>query len=291
MKSFRTALLLWLLSVPCLAQTTRNTTQDIDFAFYLLEGRKFDEILLLLNQTSLKTDQSGLTADSINYIFGMAHYYRKELEKSAYHLSKVSDSSAFHDKSVFFSALDYAHLGEYPKAQTILESYATTQPDNHYQELLAVELAGLALLRRDFEMFDRHAKNFGFEQYYYTNSENQLANVREALGGYKRKSPFVAGLLSAVVPGAGKIYTGQIGEGIASFLTVGSFAAMTAENWVKDGLSDWKTITFGAICSIFYIGNIYGSVATVKVYRNQFNDKQNNTILLGIHLPVRALFE
>ena len=229
--------------------------------------------------------------DSLNYILGMTYYYRKELEKSAIHLGNVSSVSAFYDKSIFFSALDYAHLGEYSKAQTILENYSTATSQNKYNELLSVQLGGLALLKRDFEMFDVHAANFRFEEYYLSNSEKQLIRTREAMSNFKSKSPFVAGLLSTVVPGAGKIYTGQIGEGVAAFLTVGSLAAITAENWVKNGLSDWKTITFGVVCSILYIGNIYGSTISVKVYRNHFNDKQNNTILLGIHLPVRTLFE
>ena len=286
-KFFCTVLFFWWISATCFSQTTENTGQDIDFAFYLFEGRKYDELFLLFNKTSSIIQQN----DSVNYILGMSYYYQKDLEKSAYHLNKISNLSAFYDKSIFFSALDYAHLGEYSKAQMILEKYTTTKLQNNYNELLSVQFAGLALLKRDFELFDHHAANFKFEQYYYINSENQLINVRHTLGNFKQKSPFVAGLLSTVVPGAGKIYTGQIGEGVASFLTVGGLAAITAENWVKKGLSNWRTITFGTICSIFYIGNIYGSAISVKVYRNQFHDKQNNTILLGIHLPVRALFE
>jgi len=263
----------------------------MDFAFYLFEGRKFDEVILLLDKDLPETKENVPLKDTINYILGMTHYYRKELEKSAFHLSKVSTASAFHDKSVFFSVLDYAHLGEYASAQTVLDNYSTTKSNPDYNELLTVEFAGLALLKRDFDMFDRYARNFTFEQYYFSNSQNQLLNVRKTLENHRKKSAFAAGLFSAIVPGAGKVYTGQIGEGIAAFLTVGSFAAITTENWKKNGLSNWKTITFGTVCSIFYIGNIYGSAASVQVYRNQFNEKQNLTILLNIHLPVRSLFE
>jgi len=287
-KSFFIVLFCKLFFLPCVSQITRN---DVDFAFYLFEGRKFDEVILLFNQKMPDLKENASLKDSINYILGMTHYYRKELDKSAYYLSKISKTSVFYDKSVFFTALDYAHLSEYTMAQTVLENYSTTKFSSKYDQLLAVELAGLALLKRDFELFDRHAKKFKFDQYYYSNSQNQLLDVRKTLSNHRPKSPAVAGLLSAVVPGAGKVYAGQIGEGIAAFLTVGSLAAITAENWSKNGLSNWKTITFGTLCSIFYIGNIYGSVASVKVYRNQFNDKQNHIILLSIHLPVRALFE
>ena len=268
-------------SFTCFAQGN-----DSGFAFYLFEGRKYDDLLLLLEQSP-----KGEISDSVGYILGMTHYYRKEFDKSAGYLSAVSCSSAFYDKSIFFSSIGYAHLGEYSKAQTILENYSATAPTVEYDELLNMELAGLALLKRDFEMFDHHSEKLGFERYHYADSETQLMNVRKTLCSYRRKSALVAGLLSAAAPGTGKIYTGHIGEGVAAFLTVGSLAAITAENWMKNGPADLKTITFGAICSIFYIGNIYGSAVTVQIRKNQIEDKQNHTVLLAIHLPVRALFE
>ena len=280
-----TILLFWLPSSLCLAQINRN--DDVDFAFYLLENRKFEEIIQLFHPVLSELEQNTLRSDSINYILGMAHYYRKELEKSAFHLLKVSDNSIFYDNSIFFSALNYAHLGNYLQAQTVL----TASTDEQYEELKAIQLAGIALLKRDFEMFDKYANNFRFEQYFYSNSQSQLLNVRGELEEFSQKTPLMAGTLSAIVPALGKIYTGQLGEGIATFLTVGTFAAITAENWYKNGISNWKTITFGTLFSIFYVGNIFGSVATVKVYINQFNEKQNNTILLSIHLPIRSLFQ
>ena len=72
---------------------------------------------------------------------------------------------------------------------------------------------------------------------------------------------------------------------------VGSFAAITAENWYKRGFTNWKTILFGSIGTIFYIGNIYGSVASVNVYYDEFNEKQNARILYHIHIPLRSIFE
>jgi len=282
---FYATLLFCLLSAPCNAQITMN--DDVEFAYYLFENRKFDEIILLFEEISPELKQCVAALDSINHILGMTYYYRKELEKSALHLSQVSKSSEFYAKSVFFSALNHSHLGNYELAQTILEA----APNGKYEELQAVKLAGIGLLKRDFEMFAHHSQKFKFEQFYYVNSQNQLLNIRQELNDFSPKSPLIAGSLSMVAPGLGKIYAGQTGDGIATFITVGALAAITAENWIKNGLSNWKTITFGSAFAIFYTGNIIGSVASVKVYRNKFNEKHNNAILLCIHLPVRALFE
>jgi hypothetical protein len=117
-------LLFWGLSVPCFSQNK----DDVNFGFYLFEMRKFDDLLLLFKDIQFN-DTS--TLDSIHHILGMSYYYRKELEKSAFYLSNVSPSSAFYDKSIFFSALDFAHLGEFAKARNVLENYQATHNDKH----------------------------------------------------------------------------------------------------------------------------------------------------------------
>ncbi|MCL2417378.1 MAG: hypothetical protein FWD02_05530 [Bacteroidales bacterium] len=283
-----TLLGLWmLLPTFCFSQTSDgNISSEVDFAFHLFSERRFNDLIVLFEYASPEIRQN----DSVNHILGMAFYYLRELELAAYHLSKVSKESAFYDKSVFFRALCYAHLSEFSDAEMILENYSTETTTNDFDELIAINLAGLALLNRDFETFDRHAQNFRFERHYYINSQNQLINVRNTLENHRMRSPFFAGVLSAVVPGAGQVYAGQLGQGIATFLTVGSFAAVTAENWYRNGLVNWKTILFGTIGTVFYIGNIFGGVAAVHFYRDLFNESQNNTILLGIHLPIRSVF-
>ena len=288
MRRLCTTVFLGWLTIFGFAQTSENNSQsEVSFAFHLFENRQFEDLFVLFEHASLEFRQN----DSINHIVGMAHYYRKELQRAAYHFSKVSRESVFYDKSVFFRSLCYTHLGELATAEAILEDYsATAINDTIFEELVATNLAGIALLNRDFELFDKHARNFRFEQHYFFNSQNQLLNVRHTLENHRRRSPAFAGVLSAIVPGAGQVYAGQLGEGVAAFLTVGSFAAITAENWSRNGLVNWKTILFGTIGTVFYIGNIYGSVATVNFQRNQFNEEQNITILLGIHLPIRAVF-
>ena len=105
-----------------------------------------------------------------------------------------------------------------------------------------------------------------------------------------RRSPWVAGTLSALVPGLGKVYAGNLGEGIAAFLVTGSLIAVTAENWVKEGPTNWKTIAAGLLSTVFYVGNIYGSVATVKVNLRDYNNRNDVQILYDIHIPLRAAY-
>jgi hypothetical protein len=97
-------------------------------------------------------------------------------------------------------------------------------------------------------------------------------------------------MASALVPGAGKVYAGRVGEGVAAFLTVGSLGAVTAENWSKHGMKDWRTIVSGALCATFYLGNIYGSYMSVSIERDERLAAENTLVLYHLHLPLRSIF-
>lgn len=105
-----------------------------------------------------------------------------------------------------------------------------------------------------------------------------------------RRSPALAAGLSAIVPGLGKVYAGRVDEGIISFLTVGTLAAVTADLWVHAGAADWRTILVGTLGSIFYIGNIYGSYVSVGLQTFEQTDAQNTAIVYNLHIPLRNFY-
>ena len=45
------------------------------------------------------------------------------------------------------------------------------------------------------------------------------------------KSPAIAGVLSTIIPGSGKIYTGETGDGIVAFLTSAVFSFIAYDNF------------------------------------------------------------
>ena len=107
----------------------------------------------------------------------------------------------------------------------------------------------------------------------------------------KRKSPFVAGMLSAIVPGLGKVYAGNNGQAIASFLSVGLIGGIAVENYIKQGITHPQTIIFGVITSVFYIGNIWGSALSVQLIRNEKNLENKNNILVSLRMPLHKFFK
>jgi TM2 domain-containing membrane protein YozV len=88
------------------------------------------------------------------------------------------------------------------------------------------------------------------------------------------KSTFIAGILSAIIPGSGKMYVGEWGDGITAFLITGLFAFLAYDNFKAH--HNTRAWIFTGLGGFFYGGNIYGSVAAAQIFNAkvdfEFND-------------------
>lgn len=256
-----------------------SVSADYDFIQYLFGNGMDEESVALLEGTEYSP------SDTLNYLRGWSYYSTQRLEKAVKSFSSVPSESPFYDKSLFFAVASDAHLGEYGHAGELLSSY--TGP---FAEVAKLQEAGLALLKGDRDGYLTAASAFTLPEGPLGEGERKLSEIFSDRFERKSKSPFLAAAASAVVPGLGKIYAGQLGEGVSSFLVCGSLAALTADSWNKKGLANWKTILFGSLGAAFYIGNIYGSYISVGLYNESINGAQDVGILYNIHIPLRSLF-
>ena len=254
-------------------------SDDFEFVDYLIGNNLEMEAVTLLARSPYHA------SDTLQYLRGWADYSANLLEEATDAFNGVPVHSPFYDKSLFYNVISNAHLGRYDRSAELLRGYG-----GPYKELKSLEEAGIALLEGRADDFVTASQGFTYSQYALTDSERQLQGIYNSRYYGRPKSPAVAAAASAVVPGLGKVYAGELGEGIASFLTVGSFAAITAENWVKNGPTDWKTILFGTVGTIFYIGNIYGSYFSVSIHNEELKNAQDTAILYHIHIPLRSVF-
>ena len=96
------------------------------------------------------------------------------------------------------------------------------------------------------------------------------------------RSPFLAGMLSTIVPGAGRLYTGRLGDALTSLFTVGFTGWQAYDGFRRDGLASAKGWTLGTLCGIFYVGNIYGSVISARVYNRDITDEFLATLFIEL---------
>ena len=101
--------------------------------------------------------------------------------------------------------------------------------------------------------------------------QSQLINFYQQKKFPQHKSLMTAAILSTLIPGAGKIYTGEIGDGITSLIVTALTTCLAITNFKAD--HKFRGWLFSGLAAFFYAGNIYGSAASAQIYnaRIQFN--------------------
>lgn len=263
---------------------------DYEFGRYLLGNGLLRDARTLASMPIESDLYTPAALDSLTHLKGWTLYNLQDFGGAAAHLACVSASSPLYPKSAFFGAISRAEQGDYGAASEVLESFAASGRGEPYGELLAFERAGVALLRGDRESYEQLSKQFTYSDFALAEEERALDLL--ASTEPRNLSPWVAGVASAVVPGAGQIYAGNLGEGVASFLLVGAVAALTADSWAKAGTAaNWRTILYGSVGTLLYVGNICGGVASVKVYYDQYEKTHSEAVVCSLHIPLRTIFK
>lgn len=276
---------------PDLKEVKKNFSQEIKFASYLLNNREYNDALMSLH--GLKSSIQSQT-DSLNYFLGWTHYNFKSLDSSAFYFNQVISGSPFYHKSKFYQAFDYTYIRKFSDAKATLNEISLSG-NTDFQLLNNFQNAGIALLERDYKTFDSLAAKFDYTFYPLATEQESMKEYYSDLKKVKRKSPVVAGLLSAAVPGLGKYYAGYRMQGVAALLQVGTFGAAAAESYFKKspqaGLKSPRFIIYGSLFTIFYVGNIWGSVLSVQIKREEHFKEIDETILFNMRVPLRRIFE
>ena len=114
---------------------------------------------------------------------------------------------------------------------------------------------------------------------YWNGSYSEMA---QAVTNHKRKSPFVAGTLSALVPGTGKMYAKRWKDGLFSLLLVGATSWQATRLISKNGIDNFGSIFFSGFAAGLYVGNIYGSTKAARDYnvrlRNEYHQKAHQLV-------------
>lgn len=279
--------ILLLFSSPMLgfAQVKRDSL----FLQYLIEKDQQKDIITLLSQFQKKYQDSTQHLLELPYWKGMAYYSLRKLDSSAHYFSKVLPQSINYNKSLFWAGISYSYIHETNRAYEAILSIRTN--DSITIATRTFELAGISLLRRRLSDYDSLSQHFSMQYYPLQKQQSNFNDYQEIIRQQQRKSALKAALLSAVLPGAGKIYVGkQLGQGISTFIQNAILGLQAYEGLRKDGVGSPRFIIFGSLFALFYVGNIWGSSVSVGVKRQEFNDKINEQILFDMHIPLRTIF-
>ncbi len=260
---------------------------ELPFIEHLINKGDYNEAIHLIDSNILNYSQG--QQDSLSYYKGWAHYSLKNLEQSTSSLLNVGKESSFYLKSRFFAGYNQIFLENYDEARKIF--FQANIVDEPNLSLVNFELSGIEMLQGNWTKAKEQLQQVSPTIATINQQVAELGQIMSKREIHRSKSPLLAGVMSGIIPGSGKIYVGKTGEGIASLIATTGFGLVTWENYRKHGIDHVKTIFFGGIFAASYVSNIYGSVISVKIIENEYNDAQHNQILFQLHIPLRNIFE
>jgi len=170
-------------------------------------------------------------------------------------------------------------LKNYDRAREALEALVEQHPESEYAPPSLVVTCLAALDENKAEVSRQALKRF-LDRYPGHPGEENVREAAVQIDRYQElpeKSPVLAGVMSAILPGSGYIYAEHYGDGITAFLINGLFIAGTItaihqENYAVAGI-------VGGVGVPFYLGNIYGSANAAK----KWNLGARNEVIQKIH--------
>lgn len=265
-------------------------SDELNFLFYLGDNKQIDDIAFYSNRILEDTvSYSQDFRDSVAFASGTFFKDFKLQLKARHYFDLVSMSSIFKIPAAYTSGLMEMDEHKYEVAYKKIYEAPEAESGILY-ELRIFELAGLSLLKSDHEQFELLATGFFPEDSTINAELKYLNDYNHILQNMKKKSGFLAGALSAIIPGLGKVYTGLPGQALASFLKVVPLGIITAENFRNGGFKNAQFYIFGSLFSLFYIGGIWGSSISAKIVYQEKVDEIHHNIMVGLHVPVDRIF-
>lgn len=251
-------LTLFLFTVIYPQQINFNSTQNIksfaDYLFcdkdYLRAIEEYEKYLNIVQD------------DSIQFKIALSYSKINDEENAFKKLSLIKNSSSFYVlarieslKSLFFISIDSLFFS------TANEIINSSSPFSNNSS----RLSNTSMLLTKIDLPEREKFLIPFEE----DEKSILNNFYDLKKNPPYKSPALAGVLSALIPGSGKIYTRNYSDGITAFLLTGVLAYLSYTNFEHKHYT--RAWIFTALGAGFYTGNVYGSIAATQIFNAKIN--------------------
>lgn len=264
---------------------SQNNYDDYSFTLKLLNENRVSHAMHYLKITTT------ISPDSIKYLKGLGYYLLKRPDSASFYLSSVQ-SESLKLKAYLLASLNYAYIQKNNIALEIL-NLPIKESEKHFICIKNIQLAGNFLILKNYAKFDSIISQLQQStEYRCKNISSNLILLKNQQLKFRKKSMFLAGFFSAIVPGAGKLYAGRKGESISMFIANFLFASFTFEAYYRTkSITSPQCIIFGSLFSFFYSGNIIGSIYAAKRQNISKQKQIQNEILANMHMAVSDILD
>jgi TM2 domain-containing membrane protein YozV len=181
--------------------------------------------------------------------------YARSLDLFAELLRRV-ENDRIRTLAIHETGLTYFRMARFEESLLFLQDQpaAALVPDSRL--LIGADLMMLG----QWQQAEEALAGYGFAE------TEALRNIAQKGSTMRRKSPLAAAALSAVIPGSGKIYAGEYGDGIHSLIFIGVMGTLSVLSFRTDGLDSVRGWIYASIAGVLHAGNIYGSIVSARRY-------------------------
>lgn len=270
-------------------QTTSIHSPELaeEFANFLLDNEEFNLASIEYKRLllKLKATDGDVRTDSLELKLGFCYNKLGDLPRSRelfQYLSKNTDNSEIREFCYFSMAYCDFKLGLYNESLSLLTALSPgySSKNETYFHWLTLN-AGNRLALGEWNIAEKIISDLetNYGQYEITASFRK-AQIDKL--NWSDKSPLLAGSLSAIIPGLGKIYSGKMVDGLTSMVLIGFTAYNAHRGFSKNGSGSIRGYFYTSLGAVFYLGNIYGSYIAVKVDKEIRKDKFENTLKIEL---------
>ena len=207
-------------------------------------------------------------------IMGKSYYKGGEREKALNIFMECYDKFTDLNEgetALFYSGIIRFEAGSYHFAARNFLEYKYVYPDGIFYKDAIINLSLIYTLAENYDEADIQLEEYNkiSPEWRLTQKGSKLSSILLEAKNRPRKSLYIAGISSAIIPGAGYFYTENYKLGIFSFLTNAALIFGIYNGYKRD--NKLQMIFFTVIEFSFYNYSIVGSIKNADEY-NKRND-------------------
>lgn len=255
----------------------------VGFLNYLINKELYNEAILESELIKKQLNNDSEQKEILNILIAKS-YFHIDKDSALYYLDKIKQiEHKYYNYSKLLSS--YLYLLDKENEKATIELLKVQNMDT--SENCIYDLLNKSILT--IENKTKDSIRLVCSGLFY--QERVINENQEKLKSIKNKSRLIAGVMSGLVPGLGKIYVGKKKEGISNFLIISLLGYQAYEGYRIGGKKDLRFITFSSLFSVFYIGNIWGSTLSVQIKKQETYEEVYNNISVALTVPVDKLFK
>lgn len=226
-------------------------------------------------------------SDSLLYKIGSCYHLGSESEKSIRYYESIIlnfPQSCFYDRAHYQIAYIYFKKEKYNESINYIGN--NIHNVSSFEGLLKINhLLGINYLyQRQWETAACHFSSLFHNRNHIFDDSLTAILYNYAVEGTRLhyKSKIAAGLMSSIVPGTGKMYGRSFNDGFYSLFLVSITAWQAYDGFSRNDARSVKGWIYGTFCTVFYLGNIYGSIVNVTIYNERLEKEYFDKITINL---------